>query len=69
MQNSQVDNGCVVIAGYEKNGKEVTVVRKANGKYDVIEENMVVQPDHDEEGIIRYLSHCLHNAFYLLEKK
>lgn len=62
-------NSSKIIAGYEKNNVEVTIVKKDNGLYDVIDNGIVVQPDHDAEAIIRYLSHCLHNAHYLLEKK
>ena len=58
-----------IIAGYEKNNSEVIIVKKDNGLYDVIENDVTVQPNHDSEAIIRYLSHCLHNAYYLLENK
>lgn len=57
-----------IIAEFEKNNGVVTIIKKDNGLYDVIENDVVVQPDHNSEGIIRYLSHCLHNAYYLLEK-
>lgn len=57
-----------IIAGFEKDGEEVVVVKKENGRYDVIEKGEVVQPNHDAEGIIRYLSHVAHGLYFKIEK-
>ncbi len=56
------------IAEIEFNGKWMKVVLKENGMYDVFLGDELKQPNHDAEGVIRYLMHCLHNLNYQKEK-
>lgn len=41
---------------------------KETQKYNIYLNDKIVQPNHDAEGIIRYLSHCLHNIYYIYNK-
>lgn len=51
------------------NGDEYDIVRDMNGKYFIRKnEEEIVQPNHDAEGIIRYLANALHNSEYMRKK-
>ena len=58
----------MVIADFEDDKGAVFVIVKNNsGTYDVLKDGVIVQPNHDLTGIIRYLSHQLHNTYYRLQ--
>jgi hypothetical protein len=60
----------VEIARYTIRDTEYIVLSCPNGKYHVYNDNtkQIVQPDHDEEGIMRYMAHSLEGLNYLLKK-
>lgn len=56
-------NSQTVIAEVEmKDGRLMVINRSPDGKYDVIVDGVTKQPDHDADGIIRYLANIIQNA-------
>lgn len=51
-------------------GELITVTRDDNNRYHVTKDNSgyLIQPNHDAEGIIRYLSHYIHALEWKLNK-
>ena len=57
-----------IIAEYGDGDTTYRVIKNEHGLYDVWKDNVIVQPNHDAEGIMRYMSLKLHNLFYLKNK-
>lgn len=59
-----------LIASYNlANGDEYDIVRDSSGKYFIRKnEEEIVQPNHDSEGIIGYLANALHNSEHMRKK-
>jgi hypothetical protein len=58
-----------IISEFELSGKLYQIQKQDSGTYDVFVDGENKQPNHDAEGIIRYLSHVAQNFDYLLQKK
>jgi hypothetical protein len=56
------------IADAEINGKTMKIIKNENGFYDIFVNDELKQPNHDAEGIMRYLMLCLHNLDYQKQK-
>lgn len=52
----------MIIAEFECFGKSYQVVKTEKDVYNVEVDGIVTQPNHDAEGIIRYLSNICHAA-------
>lgn len=50
-----------IVVVFEVDGVEHTVYSDNSGKYNVSADDRIVQPNHDAEGIIRYMSHIIAN--------
>lgn len=51
------------------NGDEYDIVHDTNGKYFIRKnDEVIVQPNHDAEGIIIYLANALHNSEHMRKK-
>lgn len=57
-----------IISQFEVDGQEVEVQQQDNGKYDVFVDGINKQPNHDADGIIRYLSNMAHNLSFQKEQ-
>lgn len=57
-----------IISQIEVDGKEVEVQKQDNGKYDIFVDGMNMQPNHDANGVIRYLSNLAHNLSFQKEQ-
>lgn len=57
------------VSEFECAGKNYTVFRTEDGLYSVYADDCLVQPNHDSDGIIRYLSHIIFNLDYCLNNK
>ena len=57
-----------IITQFDMLGQEIEISQKDDGTYDVFVDGENKQPNHDVEGIIRYLSHMAFNAGYLHDK-
>lgn len=62
-----------IMAEFEKSEDTyVQVRRRDDGEIDVVEvtgeQELVVQPNLDEAGVIRYFSHVLHNVYFQYNK-
>ena len=64
-------DGCVVIAEVELEDGVLSVVKDNKYKkwYHVFKNTENVQPNHDSEGVMRYLAHVLHSVFYKHKKE
>lgn len=59
-----------LVASYDlASGDGYDIILEENGKYHICKNDTeIVQPNHDAEGIIRYLAHALHNSEYMRKK-
>lgn len=57
-----------IISQFELFGKEIEVQQQDNGRYDVFVDGENKQPNHDADGVIRYLSNIAFNAGYMHDK-
>ena len=66
--SKEEDSITEIISEIDLGGKVMTVTKTETGSYDIIHGDQIVQPNHDADDIIRYLSMIIHNLDYIDQK-